>query len=337
MKNSLTIIPDQTNWVTSWECLALCEILKKLDISFKLSRFSFNSFVYFPDKYAFIKKSKIYSYLSNLAICDYYHGDPTISPEFAPLLNQLKRKQDSLARVRVSHSGIHRLLLDEGLGDKVFRIPIGIELDWFPFQTSQSKSEVRRELGIPESAVVIGSFQKDGNGWGEGMEPKLIKGPDLLLETLALLKRHISELFVLLTGPSRGYVKTGLEKLKIPYRHHFLKNYPEIGRYFQALDAYLITSREEGGPKAVLESMGSGVRLISTPVGQGQDLIQTGVNGWLARSHNPEELAELTLEALQNTDLNSILLNGRQTAEKHTYSNQQELWSEFFRPLLGQN
>ena len=96
------------------------------------------------------------------------------------------------------------------------------------------------------------------------------------------------------------------------------------------MDAYLITSREEGGPKAVLESMGSGVRLISTPVGQGQDLIQTGVNGWLARSLNPEELAELTLEALQSTDVTSILLNGRQTAEKHTYRNQEELWSEFF-------
>ena len=337
MKKSLTIIPDQTNWVTSWECSALCEILKKLNISFKLSRFSFNSFIYFPDKYEFIKKSQIYSYLFNLAICDYYHGDPTISPEFAPLLIQLKRKQDYLTRVRVSHSGIHRLLLEEGFGDKVFRIPIGIELDWFPFQTPQLKSEVRKELGIPESAVVIGSFQKDGNGWGEGMEPKLIKGPDLLLETLALLKRHFSELFVLLTGPSRGYVKTGLERLKIPYQHHFLQNYPEIGRYYQALDAYLITSREEGGPKAVLESMGSGVRLISTPVGQGQDLIQTGINGWLARSHNPEELAKLTLEALQKTDVTTILLNGRQTAEKNTYSNQQELWSEFFRPLLGQD
>ena len=337
MKKSLTIIPDQTNWVTSWECSALCEILKKLNISFKLSRFSFNSFIYFPDKYEFIKKSQIYSYLFNLAICDYYHGDPTISPEFTPLLIQLKRKQDYLTRVRVSHSGIHRLLLEEGFGDKVFRIPIGIELDWFPFQTPQLKSEVRKELGIPESAVVIGSFQKDGNGWGEGMEPKLIKGPDLFLETLALLKRHVAELFVLLTGPSRGYVKTGLEKLKIPYRHHFLQHYPKIGRYFLALDAYLITSREEGGPKAVLESMGSGVRLISTPVGQGQDLIQTGVNGWLACSHNPEELANLTLEALQRTNVTNILLNGRQTAEKNTYSNQQELWSEFFRPMLDQS
>ena len=39
----------------------------------------------------------------------------------------------------------------------------------------------RRVLGLPASAFVVGSFQKDGVGWGEGLEPKLIKGPDVLL------------------------------------------------------------------------------------------------------------------------------------------------------------
>ena len=110
--------------------------------------------------------------------------------------------------------------------------------------------------------MVIGSFQKDGKGWGEGNEPKLIKGPD-----------------VLLTGPARGYVKTGLESLKIPCKHLYLQDYREIGKYYQALDAYLVTSREEGGPKGVLESMASGIPLISTRVGQAQDLVKQGING----------------------------------------------------------
>ena len=39
--------------------------------------------------------------------------------------------------------------------------------------------------GLPDDAFVVGSFQKDGVGWGDGLEPKLVKGPDVLVEALA--------------------------------------------------------------------------------------------------------------------------------------------------------
>ena len=68
-----------------------------------------------------------------------------------------------------------------------------MELGSFPIQTSKSRQDARKRLGIPQTAVVIGSFQKDGNGWGEGKEPKLIKGPDVLLETLEILKSRIPD------------------------------------------------------------------------------------------------------------------------------------------------
>ncbi len=44
-----------------------------------------------------------------------------------------------------------------------------------------STALAREAFDIPESAFVVGSFQKDGVGWGDGLEPKLIKGPDVLL------------------------------------------------------------------------------------------------------------------------------------------------------------
>ena len=141
-------------------------------------------------------------------------------------------------------------------------------------------------------------------------------------------------LFKFLTGPARGYVKSGLERMGIPCQHHFLTDYRQIGKYFHALDAYLIASREEGGPKAVLESMASGVPLISTPVGQGQDLIVKGVNGELASSFDPEELANLTLTVLYQTEPERRQA-GRITAEQNTHSGQLNLWREFFHPLLA--
>ena len=46
------------------------------------------------------------------------------------------------------------------------------------------KNEIKNKLyikyKIPKDKIIIGSFQKDGVGWEEGNEPKLIKGPDIL-------------------------------------------------------------------------------------------------------------------------------------------------------------
>ena len=56
-------------------------------------------------------------------------------------------------------------------------IPIGIDLEHFPLVDAQRREAARHTLGLPVDAFVVGSFQKDGIGWGDGLEPKLIKGP----------------------------------------------------------------------------------------------------------------------------------------------------------------
>src|SRR5205823_6518925 len=155
---------------------------------------------------------------------------------------------------------------------KVRRIPIGVDTDAF--------RPGDRTLDLPGSAFVVGSLVKDGVGWGEGLEPKAIKGPDVFLETIELLTPRIPELFVLLTGPARGFVKAGLERLGVPYRHLSVPA-AELPVVYRALDVCLVASRQEGGPKAVLEAMASGVPLVTTRVGQATDLVRNGENGFL--------------------------------------------------------
>ena len=101
--------------------------------------------------------------------------------------------------------------------EKVFRIPIGIDLERFTLRTPAERAEARAKLGLPEDAFVAGSFQKDGVGWEDGLEPKLIKGPDVLLAAVERLRKRVPELWLLLTAPARGYVKQGLERMGVPY------------------------------------------------------------------------------------------------------------------------
>ena len=61
-----------------------------------------------------------------------------------------------------------------------------------PARRGRPAPRARTRLGLPGSAFVVGSFQKDGVGWGEGLEPKLIKGPDVLLAVAERSRRDAS-------------------------------------------------------------------------------------------------------------------------------------------------
>ena len=95
----------------------------------------------------------------------------------------------------------------------------------------------------------------------------------MLVAVLEQARARIPTLFVLLTGPARGYVRGELERRRIPYRHVQLDSRDGLAPAYHALDAYLVTSRQEGGPKSVLESMAAGVPLVTTRVGQAPELV----------------------------------------------------------------
>ena len=74
-------------------------------------------------------------------------------------------------------------------------------------------------------------------------------------------------------------MRSGLERLGIRYAYHYAPDRNELAKLYHPLDLYLVTSREEGGPMALMESMSSGVPVVSTRVGMAPDLIVDGVSG----------------------------------------------------------
>jgi glycosyltransferase involved in cell wall biosynthesis len=269
----------------------------------------------------------------------YYHGIPnTGHPEFDEVFENFRRLHERLAAVQVSHREMKGVLLSAGIAEsKLHVIPIGFRADWFRPPTAVERARIRRELDLPDSALVIGSFQKDGVGWGAGMDPKLIKGPDVFLAAVRRLHAEIPDVHVLLTGPARGYVRRGLEEAGIPYRHRMLRSYRETARMYHALDAYIVSSRQEGGPKAVLESMATGVPIVSTRVGQATDLIRHGENGYLVEIGDADGLAYWTVLALRDSQVRARLVrNGLRTAADNNYDAQLPLWRRFMKDLLAE-
>ncbi len=327
----LYIQSSNSNWVLDSIKEEMLEICKKINVPTLSDRFGYKlkgQSIFYTSKYDVLEDFKI---PKNRIAFPYYHGDPRRDKKFHNLIKTIETNHSYINRIQVSQSYIEDVVLNTGIdSSKVHKIPISIDLKKFPFKEGKDKINLRRELNIPETSFLIGSFQKDGNGWGRGEEPKLIKGPDIFLEVIEVLKNKVDNLAVLLTGPSRGYVKSGLERLGVDYYHFNLDDYEQISKFYRMLDLYLITSREEGGPRAVFESMASGIPLVTTKVGQAMDVVVHERNGWMVDVGDVDGLSDCAIYVYENNlNLAEVLYNARSTAELNSYESQYEQWTDF--------
>jgi len=334
-------VTEGIEWVTSGEIRCITEeVLQQLGIRWRISGPMPVGFprqaIFYPSAY-FLRRPHSYLLPKCRIAFPYYHGYPGSGEElFETCFDNLKKFHHKVTRIQASNSYMRNLILDSGIEpEKVFLIPIAIKGEYFSVQNAESKNQARKAFDIPQNAVVLGSFQKDGVGWGEGMQPKLVKGPDIFLKVISILKESIPELYVLLSGPARGYVKKGIEDLKVPYKHIYLKDYGEINRLYQCLDLYIITSRQEGGPKSVLEAMACGVPLVTTRVGQAMDLVKHESNGMIVDVKDMEGIVFACKKILNDSNLRKkIIQNAAQTANANTYTAHISLWREFFRGFV---
>ncbi len=274
----------------------------------------------------------------NAVVVTVFHGQRG-DPErpYSQHLEELLAHQAEFQRLVTASRIMEDRFLEWGIPpEKLVCIPLGVDLGRFRPASPQEKAEKRRALGIPEETFVVGSFHKDGQGWGDGEEPKPIKGPDILLETAAQLKGHLP-LFFYLTAPARSYVKNGLDRLGIPYRHDILEDYHAIPACYHALDAYLVPSREEGGPEGVLEALASGVPLVSTRVGLAPDVVTDGQDGLLAEVEDAAALAAHLAALAADPALGGRLAAaGLHTIQAYDWPKiAARYYHEVYAPLLG--
>ena len=262
----------------------------KFEISTKPSK-KVNKIVHFGSQYMWLNWGQHMS-KDNYFISTFFHGKPSDSDEAKIHCDQFLKSIPRLSKVITSSSIVEKRLVDWGVSsEKIIKIPLGVNTKKFLPANQTKKDKIRNLLGIPNDSILIGSFQKDGIGWGEGLKPKLIKGPDIFVKTLKILSDKGLPVYALLTGPARGYIKKELSKNNIPFYHSFVQNIEELVPLYQALDIYLITSREEGGPLGLIESMSCGIPVVTTRVGMSVDVINKNILGEISDTFDPKIIA----------------------------------------------
>ncbi|HEX9780861.1 MAG TPA: glycosyltransferase [bacterium] len=172
---------------------------------------------------------------------------------------------------------------------KLVKIYSGIDLE--AFRAPVDAAAVRRSLGLPPDAFVVGEVAKLWAG----------KGHDVLLRAAAALARAVPSLRVLLVGEGslRAELERVAEELGIRDRVVFAGFREDIPALTRAMDVAVLPSLFEGMGRAVLEAQAAGRPVVASRVGGVPELIEDGRTGLLVPPGDAGAL-ERALEALAN-------------------------------------
>ena len=170
-------------------------------------------------------------------------------------------------------------------------------------------------LPNPVDVEQIRSSVRQGNSLFAGPGPHLLavgrlsteKGFDLLLRAFATLRLHLptADLVIAGTGPEESPLKKLSRALNLEPAVLFAGYIPDPSDYFPGATAFVLPSRHEGLPNALLEAASAGLPIIALPASGGlTDLLADQPGAWLAPEICAESLAATLLIALQQLSPN---------------------------------
>lgn len=147
---------------------------------------------------------------------------------------------------------------------KIISIPFWVDGNLF-YNISNSE-DIKFKYGFSKKDFLVGSFQRDTEG-KDLVSPKLIKGPDIFFEIIKTHYFQNKNLKVVLTGKRRDYLINRFETENIPFKYFEMVNTDQMNELYNILDIYIVSSRVEGGPQAIMECAISKTPIISSDVG----------------------------------------------------------------------
>lgn len=193
---------------------------------------------------------------------------------------------------------------------KLLTIRNGIEADRFdvPFDRGAS----RAALGVPPDVPLL--------GLGARLTDQ--KGVDVLLDAVVLVRRIVPNVQVIIAGdgPELGALRMQAERLELNDTVRFLGlrlDLPELTRTF---DAFVIASRWEGLPMAMLEAMAARTPVVATAVGGIPGVLTNDETGLLVPALDAAALAAALARICLEPDLRRRLATAARVRFEEEFS-----------------
>ena len=241
-----------------------------------------------------------------------YHGH-VLEGYFSPLTTRIfiafeRRLARISDRIVAISPAIERELRDQyriGVASQYSVVPLGFDLSPFAAIDDAARTRARQDLGLDAGAEVICTVGR----------LTAIKQHDLFLETIARVARRRADaasgqaaagpLVALIAGDGelRATLEQAASRLGIADRVRFMGWRRDLATIYAASDVFLLTSRNEGTPVALIEAMASGIPGVSTDVGGVKDVIATPDLGARAPLGDAAALAAAIVQYLADPTL----------------------------------
>lgn len=208
-----------------------------------------------------------------------------------------------------------------GRREKFEVVPLGMELE--PFGASEEKRQQARSIFNATYDHFVVGFS------GRLTEIKDI--PLLLSAAKVCIETETKFRFVIIgDGSLRGELEAMSEDLGISHAITFLGSRSDVADLLSGLDAFALTSKNEGTPLSLIEAMAAGVPSISTRVGGVRDLLGTSTEansgfevcerGIAIDSREPEDFAKGLIYLAKNKTIQERVSNEALVFVRDRYS-----------------
>lgn len=144
------------------------------------------------------------------------------------------------------------------------------------------------------------------------------KGHEYLIRAIPHIKKLSDKDFrIIIVGRNtdyRGYLDKLIEELNVQEYVHFAGPIPWAERVFPLFDISVLPTLGEGFSNTVMESMISGLPVVTTDVGGNPEAVEDGITGFLVPPMNPEALGEKIALLLDDENLRKEM--GRRGRER---------------------
>lgn len=210
----------------------------------------------------------------------------------------------------LTHQGIHNVEL----------LPHGIDTQ--RFSPDFRSSRIRRLLGGEDLPVLL-------------FVGRLVKEKDLadLIQAFTQLQSQGYRFRAVFVGD--GPMRQDLAR-QLPEAHFTgTLSGSELSQWYASSDLFVFPSTTETFGLVVQEAFASGIPVVGVRQGGVADLIQDGVNGFLAEPNRPADLAEKVAALLDNASLRTQLgANARSLVMEHSWDKVNQQLLESYRSLV---
>lgn len=211
---------------------------------------------------------------------------------------------------------------------------------------SRRKSELVRNCVSLESESVSGAERK--NISIHTMRPvvgmvanlRAVKNQQMLIRAVPRIidKGVDAEFWIIGEGQDQLFLQGLVDDLGLGNYVFLLGHRQDVSQLLSKMDCFVLTSKAEGAPNAILEAMSAGLPVVATAVGGNIDAVVDGHSGFLVGVDDMEGLAEQIALLMKEPDrARAMGLKGREIAGKQFSIHQSCMHHQrIFRSVLQQ-